>query len=61
MIISNKVSDRERHYLNNLIVSGNGEVPDKNGKVSSNATHKLLVDKGFVVGAVKIIRKEEKK
>lgn len=61
MIISNKVSDRERHYLNNLVVSGQGEIPDKEGKVSKKATHKLLVEKGFIIGAVKIIRREEKK
>jgi hypothetical protein len=61
MIISNKLSDRERHYLNNLIVSGQGEIPNKEGKVSPSATHKFVVDKGFIVGAVKIIRREEKK
>lgn len=61
MIISNKLSDAERHYLNNLIVSGTGEIPDKDGKVSEKATHQLVVDKGFIVGAVKIIRKEVKK
>jgi len=61
MIISNKLSDRERHYLNNLIVSGQGEIPNKEGKVSQKATHQLVVDKGFIVGAIKIIRKEVNK
>ncbi len=60
MRISNKLSDADRHYINNLIVSGRGEVPDKEGKVSDNATHKLQVEKGFIVGAMKIIRKEDK-
>lgn len=58
MKISNKLSNQERAYLNNLIVSGAGEVPDKDGKVSKKATHKLIVESGFVVGAVKIIRKQ---
>jgi hypothetical protein len=61
MIISNKLSDRDRHYINNLIVSGRGELPDKNGNVSDKATHRLEVEKGFIIGAVKILRKEVKK
>lgn len=61
MIISTKLRDSDRHYLNNLIVSGRGELPDKNGNVSNKATHRLVVDKGFIVGAVRIFRKEEKK
>ena len=56
MIISNKLSDADRHYINNLIVSGTGEIPDKDGKVSKKATHILLIENGFIVGAKKIIR-----
>ncbi len=56
MKISNNVPDKERHYLSNLLVSGAGEIPDENGKVSANATHAFTVDKGFITGARKIIR-----
>lgn len=61
MRISNKLSDKDRHYINNLVVSKQGEIPDANGKVSEKATHKFIIDKGFIVGAMKIIRKEENK
>lgn len=61
MIISNKLSNEERHYIQNLVTSGNGEIPDESGKVSNKATHVLLVEKGFITGARKIIRKEETK
>lgn len=57
MKISNKLSDKDRHYINNLIVSGQGELPDENDKVSSKATHIFIVDNGFIVEARKIIRK----
>lgn len=59
--ISNKVSDEERHYLNNLIISARGELPDEDGKVSENATHVLVVDKGFIVAARKVIRGRDEK
>lgn len=59
MIISNKLTDKDRHYINNLIVSGRGEIPNKEGKVSDKATHRLVVEKGFIVDAVKVIRKEK--
>ena len=61
MIISNKLSDAERSYINNLVVSKAGEIPDEDGKVSKSATHILIIDKGFIIGAKKILRKEEKK
>lgn len=61
MIISNKLSNEERHYIQNLVTSGTGEIPDEYGKVSDRATHILVVDKGFITGARKIIRKEENK
>lgn len=57
MKISNKLTDAERHYLNNLVISGKGEVADKDGKVSVNATHQFVIDKGFIVGAIKVIRR----
>jgi hypothetical protein len=58
MRISNQLRDVDRHYLNNLIVSGLGEIPDKDGKVSSRATHKFVLEKGFIVAAIKIMKKE---
>ena len=54
--ISNLVSDEERHYISNLIRSGAGEIPNDEGKVSPTATHRFIVDKGFIVGAEKVIR-----
>ncbi len=56
MKISNLVSDEERHYLSNLLRSGAGELPDEEGKVSIEATHRFIVDKGFIIGAEKVIR-----
>jgi hypothetical protein len=56
MKISNLISDADRHYISNLIRSGAGELPNLNGRVSEKATHELILDKGFVVGAVKVIR-----
>ena len=56
MKISNKISDKERHYLNNLLVSGKGEIPDKEGNVSPQAYYKFVVEQGFIVDALKIIR-----
>ncbi len=56
MKISNLVSDEERHYLSNLLRSGAGEIPDESGKVSSEATHRFVIDKGFIIGAEKVIR-----
>lgn len=61
MKLSNKIPDVDRHYLNNLIQSGGGEVPDEEGKVSSRATHKFILEKGFIIGAVKILRREKVK
>lgn len=55
MKISNLLSDEERHYLSNLLRSGAGEVPDANGNVSDKATHAFVIDKGFIVGAVRIV------
>lgn len=54
--ISNKLTDEERHYLSNLLISKAGEVPDENGKVSSEATHRFIIEKGFIIGAEKIER-----
>jgi hypothetical protein len=61
MIISNKLSDGERHYLNNLLMSGAGEIPNEDGETSEKATHIFIIDKGAIIGARKIIRKEENK
>lgn len=61
MKISTKLRDVDRHYLQNLIVSGCGEIPDKDGKVSSAATHTLIVENGFIVSAKKIIRVDNSK
>lgn len=58
MKISTKLSSEERHYLANLINSGTAEIPDSEGKVSKKASYKLVVEQGFIVGAVKIIRKQ---
>lgn len=58
MKICTKLSSQERHYIANLINSGTAEIPDKDGKVSERATYKLVVEKGFIVGAIKIMRKE---
>lgn len=56
MKISNKLSDEHRHYLSNLINSGAGEIPDEQGKVSDEATHALVVEKGFIIDAIKVMR-----
>jgi hypothetical protein len=55
MKISNLLSDEERHYLSNLLRSGAGEVPDENGNISPTATHAFIFDKGFIVGAVRVV------
>jgi len=59
MKISNLVSDEDRHYLNNLLLSGKGEVPDENGNVSKEAEFKFVINKGFITGAELIIRGEK--
>ena len=59
MKISNNLRDVDRHYLQNLLQSGQGELPDKEGRISKNATHKFLVSNGFIVGAEKVIHKEK--
>jgi hypothetical protein len=56
MKISTKITDKERHYLQNLLDSKAGEVPNILGKVSAKATHILLKEDGFIVGAKKIIK-----
>lgn len=56
MKISNKLSDRDRHYIQNLINSGTGELPDSEGKVSKRATHIFVVSNGFIVDAIKVER-----
>ncbi len=53
--LSTKITDAERHYLNNIIHSGQAEVPDKKGKVSPNASYILTIEDGFVIGAKKIL------
>lgn len=58
MKISTKLSSEERHYLANIINSGTGEIPDKDGKVSKKATYKFIVENGFIIGAIKIVRKD---
>lgn len=60
MKISNRLTDEERAYLNNLITSGAGEIRDSKGNISDRATHELVLDRGFVVGARKIIRTSKK-
>jgi len=57
MKISNKISDSERAYINNLINSGAGEVRPKNDKFKNTSTHELIIEKGFIIEARKIIRK----
>jgi len=59
MKISNKIPDTERHYLNNLLISGAGEIPDDEGKVSPSASHRFIVEQGFIIGAEKVLRGEE--
>lgn len=54
--LSNKITDAERHYLNNIIQSGQAEAPDKKGKVSPDASYILTIEDGFVVGAKKILK-----
>lgn len=53
--ISNKLSDENRHYINNLIISGRGGVRDENGKLPKNITHELIVEDGFIVDANRVI------
>lgn len=55
--ISNKISDQERAYINNLIISGTGEVRNTEGKFNNNPTHELIEEKGFIVEARKIIKR----
>lgn len=57
MKISNKISDEERAYINNLINSGAGEIRSKNNKFKNTSTHELIVEKGFIIEARKIIRR----
>jgi hypothetical protein len=54
MQITNKLSDEEIQFINDLIVTGKGETPDENGKVSDKATHMLLVEDDVIVGAVRV-------
>lgn len=56
MKISNQLSDIDRHYISNLLVSQAGEVPDSEGNVSKTATHRFIIEDGFIVGAEKIVR-----
>lgn len=58
MKISNLLSDQERHYLSNLLRSGAGEVADENGNISPTATHRFVIENGFVIGAVRVIGEE---
>lgn len=58
MRISNQVTDKERHYLANLLDSGLGYIPLKGEKIPQNVTHQFIVDKGFIIGAKKIIRND---
>lgn len=57
MKISNKISDAERAYINNLINSGAGEIRVVGNKFKETTTHELIVEKGFIIEARKIIRK----
>jgi hypothetical protein len=54
--ISNKLTDEERHYMSNLLRSGAGEVPDEKGRVSKEATHRFIIEQGFIIGAEKVVR-----
>jgi len=56
MKISNKISDAERHYINNLIQGGKAEVPDKHGSVSPKANYMFVLEEGFIIGAKRIFR-----
>lgn len=56
MRISNQIRDEDRHYIMNLITSGLGELPREDGKISDKVTHVFTVDKGFIVGAKKVMR-----
>lgn len=56
MKISNLLRDEDRHYLSNLLTSGAGEIPDEDGKVSEKATHRFVIENGFIVAAEKVIR-----
>lgn len=59
MKLSNSLTDKERHYIQNLIVSRAGEVRSPYKKLSPNATHELVVEKGFITGAKKIIKRDK--
>lgn len=61
MKISTKISNEERFYVNNLIVSGCGKVRNEDGSLPKDATHELIIDKGFIIGSKKIIRKNDRK
>lgn len=61
MKISTAISDEERFYINNLIVSGCGKIRNKDGSFPKEATHELVIDKGFIIGSRKIIRKHDRK
>lgn len=58
MIVSNKISDEKRHFIQNLILSGQGVVRDKNGKLPVDAGYELIIENGFVVDARRILRKQ---
>ncbi len=57
MKVSTRLTDQERHYLTNLLISGAGEIPDDEGRVSKEATHRFTVENGFIIGAEKVMRK----
>lgn len=54
--ISNKLSDSDRAYIQNIINAKSGAVR-VNGKLPDNVTYELIYEKGFVVGVKRILRK----